>query len=111
MHPYINVRFERMIRDSSVEASVHRWVARLESPTVSVQRALITVEQVGRSRTRVRLELEFVDGAASMTTTAHEDIYVAVADAFRAVRRELIDRIAIAGRTAGRTRFAMALAG
>jgi hypothetical protein len=41
MYPYFNMRFERMARDSSIEASVHRWVARLESPTVSVQRAPI----------------------------------------------------------------------
>lgn len=96
-----------MFRDASVEASVHRWVARLESPTVSVQRASITIEQVGRSRTKVCLKLDLVDGVASIATTAHEDIYVAVADAFRAVRRELLERVA----TTRRTRFAVAFAG
>ena len=107
MHPYIHVRFERMVRDSSVEASVHRWVARLESPTVSVQHVVITIEQVGRSRTKVGLKLDLVDGTASIATTAHADIYVGVADAFRAVRRELLGRVA----TRGPSRFAMALAG
>ena len=107
MYPYISVRFEHMVRDASVEASVHRWVARLESPTVSVQRALITIEQVGRSRTKVYVKLDLVDGTASIATTAHADIYVAVADAFRAVRRELLERVA----TPSRARFAVALAG
>ena len=107
MYPYISVRFERMVCDSSVEASVHRWVARLESPTVSVQRALVTIEQVGRSRTTVRTKLDLVDGTAFTATTAHEDIYVAVADAFRAVRREVLERVAMPGRA----RFGMALAG
>ena len=106
MLPYIDVSFARVAHDPSVEASIHRWVARLESPTVSVQRAVVTIEQVGRRRLSVGLKLEIHDGATSIATTAHEDIYVAVADAFRAVRRELLARSARDNRSSVATRYA-----
>lgn len=96
MQPYVLVKFERMTRDLSVEASVHRWVVRLESAGTPIRSASIVIEQARRC-TAVRLRLELVDGSASTLATSHGDIYVAVADTFRAARRQLLARTAAGG--------------
>jgi len=96
MQPYIQVKFERMARDPSVEAAVDRWVTRLESLSAPIRDAFIGIEQTGRRGTAVSLKLELADGSTSKATTSREDIYVAVADAFRAIRRQLLERGAAA---------------
>jgi hypothetical protein len=95
MQPYIQVTFDRMDHDPSVEAAARRGAPRLES-TAAIKGAFIAIEHEGRRRTGVRLRLALADGSASTTAAAHEDIYVAVADAFRAARRQLLARAAAA---------------
>jgi ribosome-associated translation inhibitor RaiA len=90
--PYIHVEFYGMPRDPSLEAAIHRWVARLESMSVRVQRAEVAIEPVGRRRTSVQVYIGALDGVAPQATTAHADAYVAVSDAFREVRRQLLSR-------------------
>jgi len=97
MQPYIQVTFEGMTHDPSVEASVHRWVARLESASRPIHKASIAIERAGRRCTAVCLKLELVDGTAPTATASREDAYVAVADAFRAARRQLLARSAPGG--------------
>jgi hypothetical protein len=92
MQPCIRVKFERMPSDPSVESSVHRWVARLDSPDAPVRAACVTIEQAGRRHTAVTLKLLLADGFSATAATSHGDIYVAVADAFRAARRQLLAR-------------------
>ena len=89
MFPYIQVNFEGMPSDPSLEAAIHRWVARLEGMNIGVRRAEIVVERLGRRRTAVRLRIGSADGTPRWATTSHVDAYVAVSDAFRDVWRQL----------------------
>ena len=92
MQPYIQVVFPRSERDPSLEAAVHRWVARLESIIVDAVRVDVLIDRVSRGSTMVGLT---VCGGAEGTRTAatrHKDAYVAVSDAFRALRQQLVCR-------------------
>lgn len=89
MTPYVDVSFRGLPRDPSVEAAINRWVARLESMRIEVQRAEIIVAPAGRKRTLISATIELTTGAVQTTATAHADTYVGVADAFRAIRKQL----------------------
>jgi hypothetical protein len=106
MQPSIRVKFERMPSDPSVESSIHRWIARLDSPDATIRAAFISIEPTGRRNTAVSLKLLIADGFSATAATSHADIYVAVADAFRAARRQLLERLA----PAGAPRLALSLA-
>jgi hypothetical protein len=90
MTSYIDVNFQRIDRDPSIESAIHRWVARFEAMRFEVRRAAATVEPAGRHRTAVRLALVLADGTSQTAATSHVDPYVAVSDAFRLVRRQLL---------------------
>jgi ribosome-associated translation inhibitor RaiA len=90
MNSYVDVNFHRIDRDPSIESAIHRWVARFEAMRFEVQRASATVESTGRNRTTVCLTLVLADGTARTAATTHTDPYVAVSDAFRVVRHQLI---------------------
>jgi hypothetical protein len=89
MTPYVDVSFHGLPRDVSIEAAIHRWVARLEAMRIEIQRAQITVEVSGRRRTSVTLILRLMDGNSRTTASVHADAYVGVADAFRAAKQLL----------------------
>jgi hypothetical protein len=90
MTSYIDVDFQRTDRNPSIESAIHRWVARFEAMRFAVQRASAIVEPGGRNRTTVRLTRVLADGTARTAATTHSDAYVAVSDAFRVVRQELL---------------------
>jgi ribosome-associated translation inhibitor RaiA len=90
MTSYIAVNFQRIDRNASIESAIHRWVARFEAMRFEVRRAVATVEAAGRSRTAVKLTVVLADGASRTVTTARTDPYVAVSDAFRRVRQQLL---------------------
>lgn len=98
MQPFIDVKFERMTRDPSLEASAHRWLARLEAANVPIHGAAVTIEPASRRLTAVRLTLDLVDGPPCTAVSSHGEIYVAVAEAFRAAWRQLLARAASRGR-------------
>lgn len=90
------ITFHELPFSDAVEAAIQRWVARIEPLQARVQRCRVFVMQPHRhQRTgrdfeiHVRLDLPGTELAASRIH--HEDIYVAIADAFRAVRRQLIE--------------------
>jgi hypothetical protein len=89
MLSYVDVTFRSMPKDASVEAAVHRWVARLEALRIAVQRAEVTIEASGRRRTVITLTLRLTDGSMWTAATAHADRYVGVADVFRAMKQQV----------------------
>lgn len=89
MSPYIGVTFFNMPENQSVESAIHRWVARLERVGIEVRRADITIEPARRGGAAVALRLVLGNGAVRTAETQHADIYVGVADAFRAVKRQV----------------------
>src|SRR5512146_3528627 len=89
MYPHIDVRFHRHVRDASLASTVHRWVARLEAMRFEVASADVEIGVDGR-RTSVVLVLTLANGRFATTVTSHVDPYVAVSEAFRSARRELL---------------------
>jgi hypothetical protein len=89
----------------AVEQSVQKWVSRLEHAFPDLQRCAVVIELPHRRHRhggtyQVRI-LVTIPGQTFASTRdpgsdhAHEDIYVAIADAFRAVRRALQDHAQI----------------
>jgi hypothetical protein len=88
---FLNVRFRGMPRDASVEAAAQRWGVRLEAANLAIRRAAVAIEPSpdGR-RIAARVTVELANGATAVTTGARDDAHVAVGDAFRAARRQLL---------------------
>jgi ribosome-associated translation inhibitor RaiA len=90
MTSFIDVCFQRLDRNPSIEAAIHRWVARFEAMRFEVRHAVAIVEAAGRSRTTVRLSVVLAKGASRTVEATRTDPYVAVSDAFRLVRQQLL---------------------
>jgi ribosome-associated translation inhibitor RaiA len=100
MCPHVDVKFVRMPRDLSVESSVQRWVDRIGWANVEVESAEVTIERSGWRRTSVCLTLTLTGERPFTAATSHVDVYVAVADVFREVRKQVIRHVAAsAGRS------------
>ena len=90
MTSYVVVNFQRVDRNPSIESAIHRWVARFEAMRFEVRRAVATVEPGGRGRTTVHLTLVLANGTSRTVAATRPDPYVAVSDAFRSVRQQLL---------------------
>lgn len=91
------ITFHGIEHSDSVEAAVSRWAARLEHTYDRIISCNVTISQPHKrhrhgSEFSVSVVLEVPGGEIAVTHVRHEDIYVAVADAFRAARRQLIDQ-------------------
>ena len=89
MSSQVDVSFCGVPENPFVEASIHRWVARLEDRQIEVQRALIILEPSGRHRTLVSVTLLLTNGVVQTTAKVHADAYLGIANAFRDARRQL----------------------
>lgn len=101
----LEITFRGMTPSPAVEASVQRWVERLERQHERIQRCAVVVEVPHKSKSQgqtfhVRVEVAVPDKLIEVTRDpgldqGHEDVYVALTDAFRAARRQLQDHAAI----------------
>ena len=87
---YIEVQFQRIAHDPSLEAAVQRWVARFAAMNIEVRRAKAVIEPFGRRATAVTLSLVLSDGRDAAAAITHVEPYVAISEAFRAARRQLV---------------------
>jgi len=95
----LEVRFHNVDPSPAVEAAVRERMAKLERLTNHIISCRVTVEAPHKSHQQgnlftVRVDLRYAGGEAVANRTpsanhAHEDVYVALRDAFRAVRRQL----------------------
>jgi len=90
MTSYIAVYFQGIDRNPSIESAIHRWVARFEAMRFEVRHAVAIVEAASRNRTTVRLSVVLAKGTSRTVEATREDPYVAVSDAFRQVRQQLL---------------------
>lgn len=91
------INFHGIEHSDSVEASVHRWVARIEHLYDRVTKCGVTLSQPHKrhrhgSEFSVSVVME-VPGDVVVAHVEHEDVYVAVADAFRTARRQLSSKV------------------
>lgn len=89
------ITFHEIPHSDSVEAAIHRWVARLEHVHDRIIRCMVKIEQPHRSHRQgrefeIHVVLEWWGETVATSRHRHEDIYVAIADAFRASRRQLL---------------------
>src|SRR5688572_2103961 len=92
------ITFHGIEHSDSVEASVQRWVARLDHMYDRITTCHVTISQPHKrhrhgSEFNVSIVLEVPGSEIAVTHVRHEDIYVAVADAFRAARRQLSNQV------------------
>ena len=84
--------FHGLDHSDSAEAAVERWVARLEQLHARLTRCEVVIDQPHRrARHRdfhVRVLLA-APGIELASNAEHDDIYLAIADAFRAAHRQL----------------------
>lgn len=85
--------------------AVERWADRLGHHYDRIQRCEVVIEQPHRSSRsggtfHVRIDLQIPNQTITVSRDsgrdpAHEDVYVAIADAFRAARRQLMEHVEV----------------
>jgi ribosomal subunit interface protein len=98
----LEIVFHNVDRSPAVEAAVRERAAKLEQFAENITSCRVTVEAPHKNHQQgnlytVRVDLRFPGGEAVVNRSpsedhAHEDVYVALRDAFKAVRRQLQDR-------------------
>jgi len=101
----VDITFRGMPVSPAVEETVNRWVDRLVDANDRIQRCSVVIEVPHRSSRQgqtfhVRVEIAVPDQLIEVSRDpgldhGHEDVYVAIADAFRAARRQLQDHAQI----------------
>jgi ribosomal subunit interface protein len=90
--------FHNLDHSDSAEAAVERWVTRLEQLHARLTKCEVVIDQPHRrSRSadfHVRVLLE-APGIELASSAERGDIYIAIADAFRAAHRQLRDKIEV----------------
>lgn len=94
------VTFHGIEHSDAVEAAVQRWVTRLDRVYDRITKCGVVVSQPHKRHRQgrefnVSIVLEVPRGEIVATHVGHEDIYVAIADAFRCARRQLHDHVDI----------------
>jgi hypothetical protein len=95
----IDIQFRGMPHSVAAEMSARRWIERLRRVSGDIIRCSVTVEIPHHHQQRdpafhVRIELVVPDQVLAVSRdpgeeAAHDDVYVAISDAFRAARRRL----------------------
>lgn len=90
------VSFHGIDHSDSAEAAVLRWVARIEHLHERMTRCEVVIDQPHRRHRQgnefeVRVVIEAPGIELAVSHALREDIYIAIADAFRAARRQLIE--------------------
>jgi ribosomal subunit interface protein len=99
----LEVRFHQMDPSPAIEARIRKKAAELERFSDRITGCRVTVEKAQRRHHqgnlfRVRIEIDAPGKEVAVTHTgprdhAHEDVYVAIRDAFRAAVRQLEDHV------------------
>ena len=104
MQSPLEITFRGMSPSSSVEGAIQRWVGRLEHDYDRLQRCSVVVEMPHQqhrhgNQFHVHIDLSVPGREIAVSrdpaNAAHEDVYVALSDAFRAARRQLQDHARI----------------
>jgi cold shock CspA family protein/ribosome-associated translation inhibitor RaiA len=99
----LEIRFHNVDRSSGVENEIRERAAKLEQFADHLLSCVVTVERAHKHHRQgnlfaVRIDLRLAGGRVLATRypsarQSHEDVRVAIRDAFRAVRRRLRDRV------------------
>jgi cold shock CspA family protein len=103
----LEIQFRNMDASEAVAAAARDHVAKLEQLADSIISCRVAIEAPHRHRRQgnlytVAIDIRFAGGEAIANRApdanhAHEDVYVALRDAFKAARRQLQDRMRVRG--------------
>ena len=101
----LEIKFRNMDASEAVETAAREYVAKLEHLADSIISCRVTIEAPHRHHHQgnlytVSVDLHYSGGEAVANRApgakhAHEDVYVALRDAFNAARRQLQDRVRV----------------
>ncbi|HTT12135.1 MAG TPA: HPF/RaiA family ribosome-associated protein [Burkholderiaceae bacterium] len=95
----LQITFSDMPRSEAIEADIRRHAAKLDEFSGRIMSCRVTVKAPGRHKLKgkhyaVHVDLKVKGGElASTRHHEHEDVHVAIRDAFDAVRRRLEDQV------------------
>jgi len=94
------ITFHELDVSPAVEAAIARGVARLEHVFHRIESCTVHINQPHRRRRHggafhITITLAVPGKDVAVSHVGHEDIYVALADAFRAARRRLLEQVDI----------------
>lgn len=105
MKPPVDITFRAMEPSPAVVDAVNEWAERLAHSFDRIERCAVTIEVPHRHQRQgntfhVRIELTVPNQMITVSRDPgldhkHEDVYVAITDAFRAARRQLQDHARI----------------
>jgi len=101
MQTPLEITFRGMSTSPSVETFIQRWAARLDRSYRRILHAAVVVEiphHHGQQGNRFQIGIELTVPGRNIAVSrelGHEDVYVAIAEAFRAARRQLQDHARI----------------
>ena len=89
------ITFHGIDPSPSAEAAIERWVVRLEHvhDRILHVHATVGVPHGRRRDFAVHLKLDIAGTEIVTRLATHADVYVAIADVFRAARRQLLDEL------------------
>jgi hypothetical protein len=98
----IAITFREIPASPSLEERARHWAEKLAATYPRIQRCEVSIEQVNRRhrhgpgfRVRIHLDVPGQDIEVSRDQGDHEDAHVAIADAFRAARRKLVEHVQV----------------
>ena len=91
------ITFHELPHSDAVEASIQHWVARIEPLHPRIRHCHVFVEQPHRRQKsgndfQVHVHVDIPGANIAASRIHHEDLYVAIADAFRSIRRQLLEQ-------------------
>jgi len=94
----LHIVFRDIPQSDAIEAEIRKRAAKLEQATQKITSCRVTVEAAGRHKQQgvqrgVHIDVRFPRGEVAVTHHADEDLYVAIRDAFDAVRRKLAEHV------------------
>jgi ribosome-associated translation inhibitor RaiA len=101
MQTPLDITFRGMETSTAAEASIERWVERLERDVDRILRCSVVVEVPHRKQRQgkmfhVRIQLAIPGHVIEVShDPGRDDLYVAISDAFRAAHGQLLDAMAI----------------
>jgi ribosome-associated translation inhibitor RaiA len=100
MQSPLAIQFDGMEPSPAVEAAVREKIARIERQAPDVMGWRVTIEQPHRHRSQgrpfaVRIDVRLAGHDLSVGRVEDEDVYVALRDAFDAMRRRIEDAVQI----------------
>ena len=90
--------FRDLPRSASLQAAAERWVSRLEQVHDQIAACHVVIERLPRHQLagslQIHISIAMPDENLVVTHQTSKDAYVALADAFRAARCRLLERVA-----------------